>query len=206
MLINMAWINNKHETLDATSDTMDTTSMTASDFGVFLNHGIPSGGDTQTSYSVNGVDSGSKYAYRVSKNGSNPSSGSTSQNKVVYDIGGESDDKFSITYACDIAGAEKLFIGFGISRKEAGAGNAPTRAEVFWKYETTSSRVTAVKDETNQSLTGTYAIGSNLSCLGDGGTITTTPLNIQTNSIFETSDTGKHFIWNSSTSTWTEVA
>jgi len=37
----MAWINNKHETLSSTSDTMDTTSMTASDFGVFLNHGIP---------------------------------------------------------------------------------------------------------------------------------------------------------------------
>ena len=200
----MAWINNKHETLSSTSDTMDTTSMTASDFGVFLNHGLPSGGEAQTRYSVNGVDTGSKYAYRVSKNGSNPSSGSTSQNKVVYDIGGESDDKFSITYACDIAGAEKLFIGFGISRKEAGAGNCPTRAEVFWKYATTSARVTAVKDETE--LTGTYAVGSNLSAIGDSGTKTPDLANIQTNSIFETSDTGKHFIWNSSTSTWTEVA
>ena len=30
--------------------------------------------------------------------------------------------------------------------------------------------------------------------------------NIQTNSIFEESDTGKHYIWNATTSTWTEVA
>ena len=199
----MAWINNKHETLDATSDTMDTTSMTASDFGVFLNHGIPSG-NTQTKYSVNGVDTGSKYAYRSSKNGAGDISNTTSQNNVTYDVGGESDDKFSITYACDIAGAEKLFIGFGISRKEAGAGNAPTRAEVFWKYETTSSRVTAVKDETNQSLTGTYAIGSNLSCLGDGGTKISDLANIQTNSIFETSDTGDHYLWNGTA--WGQVA
>ena len=201
----MVWINNKYETLSSTSDTLDTTSMTASDFGVFLNHGIPSGGDTQTSYSVNGVDTGSKYAYRTSKNGATDVSNTTSQNKVIYDAGGESDDKFSITYACDIAGEEKLFIGFGISRKEAGAGNAPTRSEVFWKYETTSARVTAVKDDTS-SQSGTYAIGSNLSAIGDSGTKTSDLANIQTNSIFETSDTGKHFIWNSSTSTWTEVA
>ena len=194
----MAWINNKHETLSSTSDTMDTTSMTASDFGVFLNHGIPSGGDTQTSYSVNGVDSGSKYAYRVSKNGSNPSSGSTSQNKVVYDIGGESDDKFSITYACDIAGAEKLFIGFGISRKGTGAGNCPTRAEVFWKYATTSARVTAVKDDTS-SQSGTYAIGSNLSAIGDGGVTQTDRealTNVPSGTRFEETDTRKIYRYN----------
>ena len=200
----MAWINNKHETLSSTSDTMDTTSMTASDFGVFLSHGIPSGGDTQTRYTVNGVSSGSKYASRQSKIGMTDVL-AVSQDEVIYDSGGETDDKFSVTYACDIAGEEKLFIGFGISRKEAGGGNAPTRSEVVWKYVTTSARVTSVRDDTS-AQSGTYAVGSNLSCLGDGGTITTTPLNIQTNSIFEVSDTGKHFIWNSSTSTWTEVA
>jgi len=199
----MAWINNKYETLDSTSDTLDTTSMTASDFGVFLNHGIPSGGDTQTSYSVNGVDTGSKYAYRSSKNGAGDISNTTSQNNVTYDAGGESDDKFSITYACDIAGEEKLFIGFGMSRKEAGAGNAPTRCEVVWKYETTGARVTAVKDDTS-SQSGTYAIGSNLSCLGDGGTKTSDLANIQTNSIFEASDTGDQYLWNGTS--WVKVA
>ena len=194
----MAWINNKHETLGSTSDTMDTTSMTASDFGVFLNHGLPSGGEAQTRYSVNCVDTGSKYAYRVSKNGSNPSSGSTSQNKVVYDIGGESDDKFSITYACDIAGAEKLFIGFGISRKGTGAGNCPTRAEVFWKYATTSARVTAVKDDTS-SQSGTYAVGSNLSAIGDGGVTQTdreSLTNVPSGTRFEETDTRKIYRYN----------
>jgi len=200
----MAWINNKHETLASTSDTMDATSMTASQFGMFLNHGTPSGGDAQTSYSVNGVDSGSKYTFRTDKNGTFASP-STSQNKIVYDIGGETYDKFSVTYACDIAGEEKLFIGYGIARKEATAQYAPTRAMIYSKYTTTSARVTSVKDDTS-SQSGTYAVGSNLSAIGDGGTKTSDLANIQTNSIFETSDTGKHFIWNSSTSTWTEVA
>ena len=200
----MAWINNKHETLGSTSDTMDTTSMTASQFGMFLNHGTPSGGDTQTNYSVNvGDTQTSKYSYQTDKNGT--FSGSTSENKVKYDIGGETYDKFSITYACDIAGEEKLFIGYGISRKEATAQYAPTRAIIYSKYITTSARVTSVRDDTS-SQSGTYAVGSNLSAIGDGGTKTSDLANIQTNSIFEVSDTGKHYVWNSSTNTWTEVA
>ena len=199
----MVWINNGYETLDSTSDTLDTTSMTASDFGVFLNHGIPSGGDTQTSYSVNGVDTGSKYAYRTSKNGAGDISNTTSQNKVVYDAGGEAYQKFSITYACDITDQEKLSIGFGMSAKETGAGYAPTRCEVVWKYETTGARVTAVKDDTS-SQSGTYAIGSYLSASGDGGTITTTSLNIQANSVFSESDTGIDYLWNGTA--WVQVA
>ena len=201
----MAWINNKHETLGSTSDTMDTTSMTASQFGMFLNHGTPSGGDTQTNYSVNGVDTGSKYSYQTDKNGTFLSSpnGSTSENKVKYDIGGETYDKFSITYACDIADEEKLFIGYGIARKEATAEYAPTRAMIYSKYITTGARVTAVKDDTS-SQSGTYAIGSNLSCLGDGGTKISDLANIQTNSIFETSDTGDHYLWNGTA--WVQVA
>ena len=163
----MVWINNKYETLGSTSDTMDATSMTASQFGVFLNHAIPDSNSTQTRYTVNGVSSGSKYASRQSKIGMTDVL-AVSQDEVIYDSGGETDDKFSVTYACDIAGEEKLFIGFGISRKEAGGGNAPTRSEVVWKYVTTSARVTSVRDDTS-AQTGTYAVGSNLSCLSDIG-------------------------------------
>ena len=47
---------------------------------------------------------------------------------------------------------------------------------------------------------------SNLTALVDGHTATTLAYpNLLTNTIFETSDTGKHYIWNGST-TWTEVA
>ena len=36
-------------------------------------------------------------------------------------------------------------------------------------------------------------------------TVTSTP-DIQDNSIFEETDTGKHYVWNATTSTWTEIA
>ena len=198
----MVWINNKYETLGSTSDTMDATSMTASQFGVFLNHAIPDSNSTQTRYTVNGVSSGSKYASRQSKIGMTDVL-AVSQDEVIYDSGGETDDKFSVTFACDIAGEEKLSIGFGMSAKETGAGYAPTRCEVVWKYETTGARVTAVKDDTS-SQSGTYAIRSNLSAIGDGGTITTTSLNIQANSVFSESDTGIDYLWNGTA--WVQVA
>ena len=188
----MAWINNKHETLSSTSDTMDATSMTASEFGMFLNHALPSGGDTQTNYSVNGVDSGGKYAFRTQKNQGSATT-SDDQDNVTYDVGGETYDKLSITFACDIAGEEKLFIGFGMSRKEAGAGNAPTRANINWKYETTSARVTSVRDDTS-SQSGTYEVGSNLSVIGDGGATQTDKeklTNVPVGTRFEETDTRK---------------
>jgi len=192
----MVWINNKYETLGSTSDTMDATSMTASQFGVFLNHAIPDSNSTQTRYTVNGVSSGSKYASRQSKIGATDVL-AVSQDEVIYDSGGETDDKFSITYACDIAGEEKLFIGFGISRKEAGGGNAPTRSEVAWKYVTTSARVTSVRDDTS-SQSGTYAVGSNLSCLSDAGGETLTFLPTRTNTIYLETDTAKYKWWDGS--------
>ena len=190
----MAWINNKHETLSSTSDTMDATSMTASEFGMFLNHALPSGGDTQTNYSVNGVDSGGKYAFRTQKNQGSATT-SDDQDNVTYDVGGETYDKLSITFACDIADEEKLFIGFGMSRKEAGAGNAPTRANINWKYETTSARVTSVRDDTS-SQSGTYEVGSNLSVIGDGGVTQTEKeklTNVPVGTRFEETDTRKIF-------------
>ena len=190
----MVWINNKYETLGSTSDTMDATSMTASQFGVFLNHAIPDSNSTQTRYTVNGVSSGSKYASRQSKIGMTDVL-AVSQDEVIYDSGGETDDKFSVTYACDIAGEEKLFIGFGISRKEAGGGNAPTRSEVVWKYVTTSARVTSVRDDTS-AQTGTYAVGSNLSCLSDTGVSQVdreTLTNVPSGTRFEETDTRKMY-------------
>ena len=193
----MVWINNKYETLGSTSDTMDATSMTASQFGVFLNHAIPDSNSTQTRYTVNGVSSGSKYASRQSKIGMTDVL-AVSQDEVIYDSGGETDDKFSVTYACDIAGEEKLFIGFGISRKEAGGGNAPTRSEVVWKYVTTSARVTSVRDDTS-SQSGTYAVGSNLSAIGDGGVTQTdreSLTNVPSGTRFEETDTRKIYRYN----------
>jgi hypothetical protein len=162
----MVWGKAGSTTLSSTSDTITVSGMTASKTNQFLNHAIPDSNNTQTRYSVNGVDTGGKYSYSNTKLGQYNSTGQD-ENNVLYDMGGEDADKFSITYACDVAGEEKLFIGFGVSRKDAGSGSGGlvTNNEIVWKYETTSARVTSVKDDTS-AQTGTYAVDSNLSVLG----------------------------------------
>ena len=194
----MAWRKAGTTTLDSTSDTITVSGMTTNTFNQILNHAIPDSNNTQTRYSVNGVDTGSKYSYKNTKLGQYNSTG-VDQNNVLYDMGGEDSDKFSITYACDVAGEEKLAIGFGISRKDAGEENAPARNEIVWKYETTSARVTSVKDDTS-AQTGTYAVNSNVTVIGSDGT---EALNVQDGAIYYDTDLNKEYVLYNNA--WTEL-
>ena len=62
--------------------------------------------------------------------------------------------------------------------------------------------ITSVK--VTNTGTGDFASGTDLACIGDGGTKTSDWANTQTNSIFETSDTGDHYLWNGTA--WVQVA
>ena len=200
----MVWGKAGSTTLSSTSDTITVSGMTASKTNQFLNHAIPDSNNTQTRYSVNGVDTGGKYSYSNTKLGQYNSTGQD-ENNVLYDMGGEDADKFSITYACDVAGEEKLFIGFGVSRKDAGSGSGGlvTNNEIVWKYETTSARVTSVKDDTS-AQTGTYAVDSNLSVLGSDITPAPSPdATVTDGAIFYETDNNKEYVLYNNT--WTEL-
>ena len=71
----MAWGKAGSTTLSSTSDTITVSGMTANTFNQILNHAIPNNDSTQTRYSVNGVDTGSKYSYRNTKLGQYHSTG-----------------------------------------------------------------------------------------------------------------------------------
>ena len=83
-----------------------------------------------------------------------------------------------------------------------GAGNAPKRKELTGKWSDTSEQITRV-DAVNGG-TGNFAVGSTVTVFGaTGDTVTdTTP----DGSIFEETDTGKHYIWNATSDSWTEIA
>jgi len=199
----MVWINNGYETLSSTSDTLTATGMTVSDFNQFIISIFGSGGTNEADITFNN-DTGSNYADRRSVNGGGDSTQINQDNFRAIANAVSNDTKFMVMETFNISDEEKLCIWESVSSEASGAGTAPTRFEHVGKWVNTSNDITEI-DCTNDGG-GDYASGSNLSAIGDGGTITTTTLNIQTNSIFETSDTGKHFIWNSSTRTWTEVA
>lgn len=152
-------------------------------------------------------DSGNNYAYRISGNGGSDST-TTSHAGIPFGNGNtqDPDNAFDNIYVINEQTKEKLVIGHTITDEGTGAGNAPQRNEVVAKWANTSNAITRV-DLVNTS-SGDFAADSEITVYGtDSDSVGGDPVpscNLQTNSIWEESDTGKHYIWTGSA--WTEVA
>jgi len=194
----MVWINNKYETASGADDNLTTTGMTASEFNIFMTHIIPSG-TVDIDMTFNN-DTTAKYSKRVNYNGQSTDATDEDLNNAQLS-NNVTVPQFNITIACNFATNNKLFWSKQVRAGTDGAGNPPDRFNFIGKWENTS-QITEVDIDNSES--GDYAQYSNLSCLGDGGTKTSDLANIQTNSIFETSDTGDHYLWNGTA--WVQVA
>jgi len=193
----MAWARNgTPDTLSGTADTLSISDLTAYKFNQFMSHMIASGSLT-TNVNIDN-DSASQHAYRYSVGGGADGT-ATSASQVQINAASIGDD-FIISYFVNISGEEKLMIGFMAETNTAGAATAPARLEYVIKYAVTSGQVTRFDLENSHS--GDYATGSNLSALGGDETETVT---LQNGTIFEETDTNKAYIWNSSTKTWTQL-
>ena len=146
-------------------------------------------------------DTGNNYARRRSNNGDTDSTDNTQPQLEVY--GDDTKDRFLNLNVINEASKEKLVIGENI-QNPTGTGTAPTRTEWVGKWANTSNAITRV-DVTNTG-SGSYDEGSEVIVWGDDGTADTTYPNLQGGFIIEETDTGKHYIWNSTTSTWTEIS
>jgi hypothetical protein len=115
-------------------------------------------------------------------------------------IGTASGDSFVTWHIINKADKEKLVMGEGISNT-TGAGNAPDRREIIGKWANTSAQITSIKVKENGS--GSWDSGTTLTVFGaSGDTVNDTT---DDGSIFEESDTGKHYIWNATSDSWTEI-
>ena len=85
----------------------------------------------------------------------------------------------------------------------SGAGTSPDRKEMVGKWANTSAQITTIK--ANNGGTGSYSEGSELIVWGSDGASDTTNPTLVGGYIFEETDTGKHYIFDGS-STWTEIA
>jgi len=72
------------------------------------------------------------------------------------------------------------------------------------KWSNTSAQITTIT--ANNGGTGSFDVGSELTVYGYNESAFVSSINLQDNSIWEETDTGKHQIWNSTTNTWTEIA
>ena len=148
-------------------------------------------------------DTGNNYAHRYSNNGGSDGTQTSRANLWSYYDGNDT-TKFTTLYVVNEASKEKLIITENVSAVGTGAGTAPQRTETTGKWANTSNAITRV--DVGTFTTNGLQEGSEVVVWGSDGASDTTHPTIVNGFILEETDTGKHYIWNATTSTWTEIA
>ncbi len=161
----MAWAKNgTPDTLTSAGDTLEISDLGTQRFIQLLNHKLVDNNLPQINFRVGtgSADTGSNYAYRRNRHGTEGTGGSTAfvQTEALVGIGTPS---MNITYICNIDGEETLIMNWNINANTAGAGTAPARQEGVGKWATTTQIDTVHYLNTN---TGDMGVDSNLSALG----------------------------------------
>ena len=189
----------------ATADTITVSGFTAKKNLKAQLFASGTGGTVNCNLTFNS-DTGNNYAIRESINGGSDTT-NVSQANTDNLTGTVTGDVFATVHILNEASKEKLFISEGLE-SASGAGNAPERKEMVGKWANTSAQITTIK--ANNGGTGSYSEGSELIVWGSDGsadiTLSGALTNIVGGFIFEETNTGKHYIWNATTSTWTEIA
>ena len=194
----MVWALLGSTTLTSAADVITVSGFTAKEHLVVQVKGIGTGGTINCNFTFNS-DTGNNYAIRESVNGGSDSTNHSQANTDNL-TGTVTGNVYAVVAITNISNKEKLFISEGLE-SASGAGNAPERKELVGKWANTSSSITQIK--ANNGGSGSYDTGSYITVFGaTGDTVTDTTDN---NSIFEENDTGKHYIWNATSDSWTEI-
>lgn len=104
----------------------------------------------------------------------------------------------------NVAGKEKLVSEDDASSEATGNTSTTCRAgESNWKWINTSNQANRIQLINNAS--GDFGIGTEVVVFGTEVASTALTPKLQDGSIYEEQDTGKIYIWNLSTNTWSEV-
>tara|TARA_Y100001938_G_scaffold128710_1_gene182741 strand:+ start:2593 stop:3201 length:609 start_codon:yes stop_codon:yes gene_type:complete len=160
-----------------------------------------------TSGMVMNNDTNYNYSNRRSKNGGSDETRTSSDSLAGIQLNGnynEGDWSFATSYITNIATKEKLAINKFMTQNTAGAGTAPERVESVGKWTNTSDQITEIDITDGAGSALTLTTGSYITVFGASGDVAndTTP----DGSIFEETDTGKHYVWNATSDSWTEIA
>ena len=197
------WERLAHVELSSAGDTIDSGTFTAKENLKVIIHTIATGGATNHAIRYN-TDSSSNYAYRRNANGGSDSAEGSqgSDPSISGSISSSAGNIYAVGNIINISDKEKLAIWKTTFSNTAGAGNAPMRREGIAKWVNTSAQITKIT-VTNDSA-GSYDTGSYITVFGASDDVAndTTP----DGSIFEETDTGKHYVWNATSDSWTEIA
>ena len=182
----MAWIKAGTTTLGSAGDDLDITSMTASKFNQFMIHKITSG-DASLTQTLNN-NTNSVYTRRKSANGATDFTATSESNVNSSDT--TTTDMFIVEYVASISGEEKLGIKNYVDYGATGAGTAPDRMEIIYKFVPSPDADITRIDFTNGN-SGSYDTDSNISALGTEGVES---LNVQDGAVYYDTDLNKSYV------------
>lgn len=161
-MFKLAWSKNgTPNTLGSELDDMDITDLTAKKFNQFLIHKL--GVSSENERITFNNNSNTVYADRYSYNGVEVTATSGTYHNPNWS--NSAHDHFLVIFECPILNEEKLMIAFQVDRNTAGASTAPNRIEFVGKF-VPSPDADITRIDCNNSSTGGYATGSNISALG----------------------------------------
>ena len=192
------WQRLAHVPLTGADDTIDSGTFTAKENLKVVIYGIAS---SDISFKIRFNGATSNYAFRSSLNGGNDGADASEGYINIGTSFTGTSNILGIMNITNIASEEKLVISECIGA-QSGAGNPPERKEVIGKWAETSNQITNIT--VHNSGSGSYDTGSYITVFGASGDVTSDTTDDGT--IFEESDTGKHYIWNATSDSWTEVA
>jgi len=198
-----SWEELATDTLGSANATIDSGSFTAKKYLRVAIYGNASTGAGDVGLQFNGNSEavyGRNYQTNNGTNGSNHSS--TSINNCAGGEGGR-DPFFSDFTIINILDSQKLVVGNLIFEESGnGAEYVPSRRVWSGKWYKVDQQITSVQLITTED---TFDAGSSITVWGADDAPLVYP-NLPNGSVFITSDSNEHFMWNSSAETWHEVA
>jgi hypothetical protein len=191
-----SWERLAHVELGSTGDTLSSGTFTAKD-NLMVQINTLDNGNQNPKMQFNG-DTGTNYSYRYSSNGGSDST-QTGQTGI-YHFADDNGDKVIFCNISNKLNKEKLIISSS-AFSVTGAGNYPNWVENVAKWANTSAQITSIS--CGNEFAGDFAAGSYITVWGASDDVVNDTT--QNSTIFEENDTGKHQIWNSTTSAWVEV-
>jgi len=200
----MAWGKAGSSTLSSTGSTSSTSITGTSKLVVVLENYFPTTAiSPRPRVGYSSLDSTANYATRGSYAGTTASDYTSTSGTYVEDqLGGATFPVFSVGYWVNIATEEKLFIGFSVYQATSGSGTDPRRREIAGKWCDTTNQFNIIG---NELPSGSFYSNTNISALGSDLTPALEEVTLQDGTIFEETDTNKAYIWNASTTTWTQL-
>ena len=149
--------------LSSSGDTLDSGTITAKKYIMFVYKTDPTGGNTDDLKLRFNGDTGSNYAYQRQVDGASGEN-FTSTNNFRIDAGNGAFPRDGFGYIVNKSNKEKLVIAEDAVGNSAGASNVPRRFETSGKWANTSAQITQI-ELINQG-TGDFAAGSFLKVYG----------------------------------------